>query len=492
MSTQDAKMEKLVSMCKRRGYIFGSSEIYGGLSAVYDYGPLGAELKRNIKNFWWKWMVQRRDNIVGLDAAILMHPRVWEASGHVAGFQDPLVDCRVTKARYRADQVYVFKPQPEAENQFMFAFRENDDEAAIKKIKKIAKTDPDAYEKVLLTDVPVEDFNRIVGPDVKEPGTLTEPRQFNLMFKTHVGPVEESGNVVYMRPETAQGIYVNFTNVANSTRVKVPFGIAQIGKAFRNEITTENYIFRTREFEQMEMQFFVRPGTDMEWFEHWKQDRIQYYKELGIQQEKLRFHQHGEDELAHYAAAAFDIQYEFPFGWKELEGIHNRTDFDLKAHQEFSGKDQSYFDDETKEKYIPYIVETSAGCDRTLLTVLVDAFEEQQLEKDSRTVLHLHPALAPIKAGIFPLVKKEGLAELARELYDELKLSYPVFYDEGGAVGRRYRRQDEIGTPYCFTVDFQTKEDQTVTVRDRDSMEQERIPMDQVFHYLFRKIDKGE
>ncbi len=489
---EDTKMEKLVSMCKRRGYIFGSSEIYGGLSAVYDYGPLGAELKRNVKNFWWKWMVQKRDNIVGLDAAILMHPRVWEASGHVAGFQDPLVDCRVTKARYRADQVYVFVPPDDAESQLMFAFRENEDEAAAKKVTKIAKADPSTYDKVLLTEVPVSDFTRLVGPDVKEPGTLTEPRQFNLMFKTHVGPIEDSANVVYMRPETAQGIFVNFSNVVNSTRVKVPFGIAQIGKAFRNEITTENYIFRTREFEQMEMQFFVRPGTDMDWFEHWKQDRIQYYKDLGINQDKLRFHQHGEDELAHYAAAAFDIQYKFPFGWKELEGIHNRTDFDLNAHQEFSGKDQSYFDDETKEKYIPFIVETSAGCDRTLLTVLVDAFEEQELEKDTRTVLHLHPALAPIKAGIFPLVKKEGLAEIARELYDKLKVSYPVFYDEGGAVGRRYRRQDEIGTPYCFTVDFQTKEDQTVTVRDRDSMEQERIPLDNVFDYLFKKIEKGE
>ena len=492
MSKQESLMDKLISMCKRRGYIFGSSEIYGGLSAVYDYGPLGAELKKNIKNFWWTWMVQTHDNIVGLDAAILMHPRVWEASGHVAGFQDPLVDCKVTKMRYRADQVYVLRPPANAENQFSFAFKEGDDDLAEKKIKKIAKADPATYEKVLLTKIPVSEFSRIVGPDMKEPGSLTEPRQFNLMFKTHVGPVEDSANVVYMRPETAQGIYVNFGNVINSTRVKVPFGIAQIGKAFRNEITTENYIFRTREFEQMEMQFFVRPGTDMQWFETWKQDRIDYYKKLGIRQEKLRFHQHGEDELAHYAAAAFDIQYEFPFGWKELEGIHNRTDYDLSKHQEYSGRDQMYFDDETKEKYIPYIVETSAGCDRTLLTVLVDAFEEQQLEKDMRTVLHLHPKLAPIKAGIFPLVKKEGLPEIARKLADELKQHYPVFYDEGGAVGRRYRRQDEIGTPYCFTVDFQTKEDDTVTVRDRDSMEQQRIPLGGVFDYLFRKIEKSE
>ena len=492
MATADNKMEKLVSMCKRRGYIFGSSEIYGGLSAVYDYGPLGAELKKNIKSFWWKWMVQKRDNIVGLDSAILMHPRIWEASGHVAGFQDPLVDCRETKNRYRADQVFVLCPKDGADNPIMFAFKEGDDEAAEKKVRKITKLDPANYEKILLTEIDVKKFSNIVGPDVKEPGTLTEPRQFNLMFKTHVGPVEDSANTVYMRPETAQGIYVNFNNVINSTRVRPPFGIAQIGKAFRNEITTENYIFRTREFEQMEMQFFVRPGTDMEWFETWKQDRIDYYKALGITQEKLRFHEHGENELAHYAAAAFDIEYEFPFGWKELEGIHNRTDFDLKQHQEYSGKDQTYFDDETKEKYIPFVVETSAGCDRTLLTVLVDAFEEQELEKDTRTVLHLHPAVAPIKAGIFPLVKKEGLPEIARKLQDELKQHFHVFYDEGGAVGRRYRRQDEIGTPYCFTVDFQTKENETVTVRDRDSMQQERIPISSVFDFLFKKIEKGD
>ncbi|MBN1560266.1 glycine--tRNA ligase [candidate division KSB1 bacterium] len=492
MTNQETTMDKLISLCKRRGYIFGSSEIYGGLSAVYDYGPLGAELKRNIKNFWWKWMVQKRDNIVGLDAAILMHPRVWEASGHVAGFQDPLVDCKVTKKRYRADQVYVLRPKDGGNDGLMFAFKEGDDELAARKVKNIAKADASTYEKLALTDIPLREFSRIVGPDMKEPGSLTEPRQFNLMFKTHVGPVEDNANVVYMRPETAQGIYVNFTNVINSTRVKVPFGIAQIGKAFRNEITTENFIFRTREFEQMEMQFFVRPGTDMAWFETWKQDRIDYYRQLGIRQEKLRFHEHGEDELAHYAAAAFDIQYEFPFGWKELEGIHNRTDFDLKRHQEWSGRDQSYFDDEVKEKYVPYIVETSAGCDRTLLTVLVDAFAEEKLENDMRTVLRLHPALAPIKAGIFPLVKKEGLSDIAIKLKDELKQHYPVFYDEGGAVGRRYRRQDEIGTPFCFTIDFQTKEDETVTVRDRDSMQQKRIPIRGVFDYLFSKIDKGE
>ena len=431
-------MDKIVSLCKRRGFIYQSSEIYGGLSSIYDYGPLGAELKKNIKNFWWKWMVQMHANIVGLDSSILMSPRIWEASGHVEGFTDPLVDCKKCKHRFRAD---------------------------------------------LLENVHI-------CPDCG--GELTDPRQFNLMFKTHMGPVEEDASVVYLRPETAQGIYVNFLNVLNSTRQKIPFGIAQIGKAFRNEITTENFIFRTREFEQMEMQYFVKPGTDTEWFEHWKKNRMEYYQALGIRSEKLRFHQHGDDELAHYAAAAFDIQYEFPFGWKELEGIHNRTDFDLKKHQEFSGKDLSYFDEESRERYIPYIIETSAGADRTVLTVLSDAYEEQQLEKDKRTVLHFHPAVAPIKAGIFPLVKRDGMPELAHKITDILKPHYNVFYDAGGAVGRRYRRQDEIGTPFCITVDSETLENETVTVRERDSMQQERIKIDSLLMYLFNKIEKGD
>ena len=427
-------MDKIVSLCKRRGFIFQSSDIYGGLSSIYDYGPLGADLKRNIKNFWWKWMVQKRDNIVGLDSSILMSPRIWEASGHVEGFSDPLVDCKVCKNRFREDLLEDPSKCPECG------------------------------------------------------GELTESRQFNLMFKTHMGPLEDTASVVYLRPETAQGIYVNFLNVINSTRQKIPFGIAQIGKAFRNEITVENFIFRTREFEQMEMQFFVRPGTDSEWFETWKQDRIEYYQALGIRQEKLRFHEHGEGELAHYAAAAFDIEYEFPFGWKELEGIHNRTDFDLKAHQEHSGRDLLYFDEEIREKYIPYIVETSAGADRTVLTVLADAFEEQELEKDTRTVLHFHPAIAPIKAGVFPLVKKDGLKEIAEKIADHLKEYFPVFYDEGGAVGRRYRRQDEVGTPYCITVDYDTKEDNTVTVRERDSMEQQRMKIDELVGFLLPKV----
>ncbi len=431
----ETKMDKLVSLCKRRGYIFQSSEIYGGLSSIYDYGPLGAELKANIKKFWWKWMVQKHHDIVGLDSSILMSPRIWEASGHVDGFTDPLVDCKKCKRRFREDLL-----------------------------------DGD------------------VCPECG--GELTDARQFNLMFKTYMGPVEDSSAVVYLRPETAQGIYVNFLNVVNSTRQKIPFGIAQIGKAFRNEITTENFIFRTREFEQMEMQFFVRPGTDADWFEKWKANRQSYYEQLGIRSEKLRFHQHGEDELAHYAAAAFDIEYEFPFGWKELEGIHNRTDFDLKRHQEYSGKDMTYFDEATRDRYVPYIIETSAGVDRTLLTVLVDAFEEQELEKDTRTVLHLHPAVAPVKAGVFPLVKKAGIPELAENIAKSLSEHFKVFYDAGGAVGRRYRRQDEIGTPYCVTVDFESLENETVTLRDRDSMEQERLKIDDLFTNLYGKINR--
>ena len=427
-------MDKIVSLCRRRGFIFQSSEIYGGLDSCYDYGPLGVELKRNIKEAWWKAMVRDHENIVGLDAAILMHPKVWEASGHVEGFTDPMVDCKQCKRRFRADEIE-------------------------------------------------GDRCPVCG------GELTEVRQFNLMFKTHMGPVEEDASVVYLRPETAQGIYVNFLNVLNSTRLKIPFGIAQIGKAFRNEITPRNFIFRTREFEQMEMQFFVKPGTDPDWFEEWRQKRMQWYLDLGIRKEKLRFHQHGADELAHYAAAAYDIQYEFPFGWRELEGIHNRTDFDLKRHQEYSGKDMRYFDDQTRERYIPYIIETSAGADRTVLTVLADAYEEEDLGGDVRTVLHFHPKLAPIKVGIFPLVKRDGMPELARKIEQDLRKHWMVFYDEGGAIGRRYRRQDEIGTPYCVTVDSQTLQDRTVTVRERDSMQQERVGIDQLVEYFRERLE---
>ncbi len=434
MTQNPTDMNRIVSLCKRRGFIFQSSEIYGGLDSCYDYGPLGVELKRNIKDFWWKAMTQVRDDIVGLDSAILMHPKIWEASGHVAGFTDPMVDCKSCKRRFRAD----------------------------------------------------EDLG---GKCPVCGGELTEARLFNLMFKTFMGPVEDEAAIVYLRPETAQGIYVNYLNAMQAARKKIPFGIAQIGKAFRNEITPRNFTFRTREFEQMEMQFFVKPGTDREWFEYWKEQRILWYDELGIRGENLRFHEHGPDELAHYAAAAFDIEYQFPFGWKELEGIHNRTDFDLKRHQEYSGKDLTYFDDATRERFIPYIIETSAGCDRALLTCLIDAYDEEEIEGETRVVLHLSPKLAPTKAGVFPLVKRDGMPDIARKITQDLKKHFVVFYDESGAIGRRYRRQDEAGTPYCITVDSQTLQDQTVTVRERDSMRQDRIAADQLVGYLRERIE---
>ncbi|HEX7117518.1 MAG TPA: glycine--tRNA ligase [Longimicrobiales bacterium] len=438
-------MEKLVSLCKRRGFIFQSSEIYGGTGSVWDYGPLGVELKKNLKDRWWHAMVRARDDIEGLDAAILMHPRVWEASGHVAGFTDPLVDCRNCKKRFRADDP---------------------------KIKGTPGT-PDAQ-----------------CPACGMKGTLSEARMFNLMFKTFMGPVEDSASVVYLRPETAQGIYVNFLNVQQSTRQKVPFGIAQIGKAFRNEITPGNFIFRTREFEQMEMQFFVEPGTDEEWFEYWKARRMEWVLSLGIRGDRVRFHQHSPEELAHYAKAAFDIEYAFPFGWQEFEGIHNRTDFDLGRHQEYSGKRLEYIDPIDRDKrYIPYVIETSAGADRTTLVVLADAYREEEVEGESRVVLGLHPRLAPIKAAILPLVRKDGLPEVAERLHREFReAGVPSQYDDSGSIGKRYRRQDEAGTPFAVTVDGQTLEDDTVTVRDRDTLRQERVGLDRVLAYVRERI----
>ncbi|MGE5142992.1 MAG: glycine--tRNA ligase [Acidobacteriota bacterium] len=436
-------MDKLVSLAKRRGFVFQSSEIYGGLGSVWDYGLLGVELKRNIKERWWRSMVQEREDIEGLDAAILMHPKVWEASGHVAGFTDPLVDCKQCKNRFRADDP---------------------------RIKGTPGT-PDAQ-----------------CPVCGMKGTLTAPRLFNLMFKTFMGPVEEAAAVVYLRPETAQGIYVNYLSVLQASRQKIPFGIAQIGKAFRNEITPGNFIFRTREFEQMEMQFFVKPGTDQEWFDFWKAQRMQWVQGLGIKPEKLQFHQHGKDELAHYAKDAYDIQYEFPFGWQEFEGIHNRTDFDLSRHQQASNKKLEYVDTATNERFVPYIIETSAGADRTTLVVMVDAYSEEEVEGEKRVVMKFHPALAPLKAAVFPLVNKDGMPELARRIYDGLRRQFNVFYDDGGSIGRRYRRQDEAGTPYGITIDGKSTEDQTVTVRDRDTLLQDRVGVDVLVEYLKKKI----
>jgi len=425
-------MDKLISLAKRRGFIFQSSEIYGGINSCYDYGPLGIELKKNIKELWWKSMIYERNDVEGLDASILMHPKVWEASGHVEGFTDPMIDCRVCKSRFRADQIDTSKPCPVCGNR----------------------------------------------------DTFTEARQFNLMFKTFMGPVEEDASVVFLRPETAQGIYVNFHNVREASRRKLPFGIAQIGKAFRNEITPGNFTFRTREFEQMEMQYFVRPEEDEKWFEYWKAARMEWYKRLGLQEQKLRFHEHGPDDLAHYAKKAFDVEYEFPFGWQEIEGIHNRTDFDLRRHMEFSGKDLRYFDDQTKERFVPYVIETSAGCDRILLTALIDAYEEEE----ERVVLRLDPVIAPFKVAVFPLVKRDGMPELAQKITNDLRGDYRVFYDESGSIGRRYRRQDEAGTPFCVTIDGETLENQTVTIRDRDSMEQIRINISNVRQYLADRL----
>jgi len=430
----DPLMDKLVSLCKRRGFIFQSSEIYGGLGSCWDYGPLGVELKNNIKRFWWETMTHRRDDIEGVDAAILMSPKVWEASGHVEGFTDPLVDCKKCKHRFRADTLETDK-----------------------------------------------------CPDCG--GELTEPRNFNLMFKTFMGPVEEETSVIYMRPETAQGIYVNFQNVLGPSRQKIPFGIAQIGKAFRNEITPGNFIFRTREFEQMEMQFFIHPSEDEKWFDYWKEQRWQWYLEIGIRPEKIRWHEHAKTELAHYAKKAYDIEYEFSFGWKEIEGIHNRYDFDLTRHRDASGKDLRYFDDQTKERYLPYIIETSAGADRATLVCLADAYREEEVKGDKRVSLFLSPKIAPIKAAIFPLVKKEGMPEVAAKIYQDLKKHFKVFYDDGGAVGRRYRRMDEAGTPYCITVDGQTLEDDTVTVRERDSMEQTRHKIGELAELVGKRIE---
>jgi glycyl-tRNA synthetase len=433
MATTDL-MDKIVSLTKRRGYIFQSSEVYGGTGSVWDYGPLGVELKRNLKDLWWSAMVHQRDDIEGLDAAILMHPRVWEASGHVEGFTDPLVECTNCHRRFRADLPEVADGQ---------------------------------------------------CPTCGTRDAFTEPRQFNLMFKTFMGPVEDAASTVYMRPETAQGIYVNFLNVQGTARQKVPFGIAQIGKAFRNEITPGNFIFRTREFEQAEMQFFVKPGEDEAWFERWKDLRMAWHQSLGVQREKLRFHEHVADELAHYAKKAFDIEYEFPFGWKEFEGIHNRTDFDLARHQEYSGKRLEYIDAPTNERFIPYVIETSMGVDRTLLVLLADAYREEEVDGETRVVLGLQPRLAPLKAGVFPLVKKDGLPEIATRIHQDLRAAaIPSFYDQAGAIGRRYRRQDEAGTPWCVTVDGQTHEDDTVTVRDRDSLGQIRVATDKVVSWI--------
>jgi glycyl-tRNA synthetase len=442
-------MDKLVSLSKRRGYVFQSSEIYGGTGSVWDYGPLGVELKRNVKEAWWRAMVHERDDIEGLDAAILMHPRVWEASGHVANFTDPLVECGNCHRRYRED--------------------------------------------TLQEQAGTVEMAQVQCPACGTRGKWSEPRQFNLMFKTFMGPVEEDASTVYLRPETAQGIFVNFLNVQTSARQRVPFGIAQIGKSFRNEITPGNFTFRTREFEQMEMQFFVKPGTDPEWFERWREERFRWHTDvLGLSPDRLRYHPH--EKLAHYALAAGDVEFFFggtigDGGWGEIEGIHNRSDYDLKQHQEYSGKKLQYVDTVSNEKYIPYVIETAVGADRATLAVLANAYREEEVEGETRVVLAIKPSLAPLKCGVFPLVKKDGMPERADAIHRDLRRrGIPSFYDEAGAIGRRYRRQDEAGTPFCITVDGETMEQGTVTVRDRDSMEQTRISADAIAGFLEERL----
>jgi glycyl-tRNA synthetase len=457
--------KNVISHAKEYGFVFPSSEIYDGLSAVYDYGQNGAELKNNIKTYWWKSMVQMHENIVGIDAAIFMHPTTWKASGHVDGFNDPMIDNKDSKKRYRADQLLedrIFKYEKDGKTQKAEQLQAALDEAL--------KSDNLAALKDLIV------AHEIACP-ISGTRNWTDVRQFNLMFSTKMGAVADDADVIYLRPETAQGIFVNYLNVQKTGRMKIPFGIAQIGKAFRNEVIARQFIIRMREFEQMEMQFFVRPGTEMEWYEYWKQTRLKWHQALGTPSEKYRFHDH--TKLAHYANAAVDIEFGFPFGFKEVEGIHSRTDFDLSQHQKFSGKKLQYFDPEINQNYVPFVIETSIGLDRMFLLTLINAYEEQDLsegdKKDSRVVLKLHPCLAPVKAAVLPLTKKDGLPEKAREIMDSLKLDHNLVYEEKDSIGKRYRRQDAIGTPFCITVDHQTLEDNTVTIRHRDSMQQERV-----------------
>lgn len=478
-------MDKIVSLSKRRGFVFQSSEIYGGLNGCWDYGHLGVELLRNIKEEWWKAMTFR-DDVEGIDAAILMHPKVWEASGHVENFTDPMVDCRVCKSRFRLDilaESISYKKKLkilETINYDISSFKDEINEVQLNEVFNLLLENKEINLKLLA---------EINCPQCGNKGTFTSARQFNLMFKTFIGPVEDQSSVVFLRPETAQGIYVNFLNVQSAARQKLPFGIAQIGKAFRNEINTKNFLFRTREFEQMEMQFFIKPIDDKKWFEYWKEQRINWYKSLGMNENKLRFHDHHPTKLAHYAKEATDIEFEFPFGWGEIEGVHNRTDYDLKRHQEYSGKSLTYFDEETKEKFIPYIIETSAGASRSFMAFLIDAYYEDIVNGEQRSVLKFHPKLAPIKVAVLPLVNRDGMPEFAINIEKDLRRFTKIFYDDKGAIGRRYRRQDEAGTPFCVTVDSQTLEDNTVTIRDRDSMEQIRIESSQIKNYLIEKLN---
>ena len=479
MATDPNKFQAIISHCKEYGFIFPSSEIYEGLQAVYDYGQWGSELKKNVKDYWWKSMTQGYENIVGIDAAIFMHPTTWKASGHVDNFNDPMIDNKDSKKRYRVDHLIESKAE-EMRNEG----RDDEADGLLDEMDKlIAKDDFEGLRQLIIT--------RGIKCPISKTSNWTEVRQFNLMFSTQIGSVSDESNEIYLRPETAQGIFVNFLNVQKTGRLKIPFGIAQIGKAFRNEIVARQFIFRMREFEQMEMQYFIRPGSQKEMYDFWKQERMKWHLSLGIPQERYRFHDHVK--LAHYADAACDIEYEFPIGFKEVEGIHSRTDFDLKNHQEFSKKKMQYFDAEINQNYIPYVIETSIGLDRTILMLLSHAYAEEDLstteKQDSRVLLRFPAKVAPMKLAVLPLVKKDGLPEIARKIMDDCKLHFRCFYEEKDTIGKRYRRMDAIGTPFCVTVDQQTKQDDTVTIRHRDTMQQERIPARKVRDIVLAEIN---
>jgi glycyl-tRNA synthetase len=508
MANNEELFKKIIAHAKEYGFVFPSSEIYDGLSATYDYGQYGVELKNNIRNYWWKSMVQFHENIVGLDAAIFMHPTVWKASGHVDAFNDPMIDNKDSKKRYRADvlvedhmakiEAKIQKEVEKAAKRFGEAFDE----------KQYVTTNPRVLEYQQQIDAikqrlyPAMEENRLddikkliedleIACPISGSKNWTEVRQFNLMFSTQMGSLSEDTNQIFLRPETAQGIFVNYLNIQKTGRMKIPFGIAQTGKAFRNEIVARQFIFRMREFEQMEMQFFVKPGEELKWFEYWKQQRMKWHLGMGIPESEYRFHEH--DKLAHYANAAFDIEFNFPIGFKELEGIHSRTDFDLASHQKYSGKKIQYFDPELNESYVPYVVETSIGLDRTFLAVLSYAYQEEKLEDGSdRVVMKIPPFLAPIKAAVLPLVKKDGLPEKGLEIFDKLKYDYMCFYEEKDSIGKRYRRQDAIGTPYCITVDHQTLQDNTVTIRERDTMKQDRIGIERIAEIISERLKSNK
>ncbi len=508
MKNKDDKFKKVISHAKEYGYIFQSSEIYEGLSAVYDYGQNGAELKKNIRDYWWKAMVQMHENIVGIDAAIFMHPTTWKASGHVDAFNDPLIDNKDSKKRYRADvliedfaeklNLKAKKEITKAAKRFGDAFNEEEfittNPRVIRYLSKrdeVLKRMGESLENEDLLDVKALIEELEIACPVSGSKNWTDVKQFNLMFGTKLGATAESAMDLFLRPETAQGIFVNFANVQKTGRMKIPFGIAQTGKAFRNEIVARQFIFRMREFEQMEMQFFVRPGDELKWYEYWKEKRLNWHLSLGINKENYRFHNH--EKMAHYANAAADIEFNFPFGFKELEGIHSRTDFDLKAHEEYSGKKLQFFDHELNKSYVPYVIETSIGLDRMFLAIFSSALQNETLEDGSeRVVLKLPAVLAPTKATVLPLVKKDGLPEIAREIINDLKYDFNVSYDEKDAIGRRYRRQDAVGTPFCITVDHQTKEDDTVTIRYRDTMAQERIAIKDLRNIIYKEVSVGD